>query len=345
MLVRQAKAIVRQWIAAEASRMPGFQGAFFHGSINGLEDEDSLPVASDVDVIVVIDGPALPEKLGKLLHQGVIIDISYLPQDQIHSAEKVLGLSYLAGSLLSSSLISDPTGHLSALQAAVSTDYAKRGWVVRRCAQAREKVLAHLHGLSQAEPFHDQVNHWLFGAGVTTHILLAAGLKNPTVRKRYLAARELLAQYHRIDFYNTLLEMLGCAQMSQARVSEHLAALASVFDAASTAIHTPFPFAADISALARPVAVGGSRELIERGDHREAVFWIAVTYARCQKVLYHDAAPEVQERYTPGFRALLADLGIRSFADLQKRSQQVRDELPQVWQVAEAIMAANPEIE
>ncbi len=32
-------------------------------------------------------------------------------------------------------------------------------------------------------------------------------------------------------------------------------------------------------------------------------------------------------------------------ADLQQRSEQVRAFLPQVWQVAEAIMDANPAIE
>jgi hypothetical protein len=61
------------------------------------------------------------------------------------------------------------------------------------------------------------VTAWLFATGVTTHVLLVAGLKNPTVRQRYVATRELLADYGRVDFYETLLELLGCAQMSRAR--------------------------------------------------------------------------------------------------------------------------------
>ena len=344
MRVRQARSIVRQWVTEEASQTPGFRGAFFHGSINWLGEEDILPATSDVDVMLVLQSPLPAEKLGKFLYQGVIIEASYLPEEQVHSAEQVLGISHLAGSLHTASVIADPTGQLSRLQAAVSQDYARQAWVIRRCAHAREKVLRHLQGLDEAEPFHNQVNHWLFGAGVTTHILLAAGLKNPTVRKRYLAVRALLAEYGRSDFYETLLEMLGCAQMSQARAEAHLSALADVFDAAKAVIHTPFSFAADISDLARPVAIDGSRALIERGDQREAVFWMAATYARCQEVLCRDAAPEVQEQYTPGFRAFLADLGVHSFADLQPRSQEVRQMLPRVWQVAEAIVAANPEI-
>jgi len=199
--------------------------------------------------------------------------------------------------------------------------------------------------LDEAAPFHDQVTAWLFGTGVTTHVLLVAGLKNPTVRTRYVAVRELLAEYGQLPFSTALLELLGCARMGRARVEHHLAALAEVFDAATEVIKTPFFFAADLSEQARPIAIDGSRELIERGDHREAIFWIVATYSRCEKVLAHDAPTEMQGKFTPGYRRLLGDLGITSFADLQRRSEQVKGLLPQVWTVAEAIMAANQGIE
>jgi hypothetical protein len=199
--------------------------------------------------------------------------------------------------------------------------------------------------VNESAPFHDQVTAWLFATGVTTHVLLVAGLKNPTVRKRYLAVRELLAEYGHLDFYETLLELLGCAQMSGRRVEDHLAALAQVFDATKAVIQTPFFFASDLSELARPIAIDGSRELIECGYHREAIFWIVATYSRCQKVLYHDAPVAMQERFDPGYRHLLGDLGITSFADLQRRSEQVKGFLPHLWTMAEAILAANPGIE
>jgi hypothetical protein len=173
-------------------------------------------------------------------------------------------------------------------------------------------------------------------------VLLVAGLKNPTVRQRYMAARELLLDYDQADFYERLLELLGCGQMSRARVEQHLAALTAVFDAAKDVVKTPFFFASDISDQARPIAIDGSRALIERGDHREAIFWIVATYSRCLKVLYHDGPAETQEQFQPGYRQLLDDLGIRSPADLQQRSKQVKRFLPRLWQVTEAILAANP---
>ncbi len=345
MIVQQARTAARAWVSQEAERLPGFVGAFFSGSSNGMADDAELPAASDVDILIVVDGTDLPRKTGKFLYHDVLIEASYLSSAEIATPEQVLGSSHLAWSLQAGSPILDPTGRLALLQATVSIDYAQHDWVIRRCAHAREKVLRHLSGLSAAESLPDQVNHWLFGAGVTTHILLVAGLRNPTVRKRYLAVRELLTDYDQAGFYPTLLEMLGCQAISRSQVEQHLISLSEVFDTASAVIRTPFDFAADIHADARPVAVEGSRELIERGDYREAVFWIAVTYTRCQKVLALDAPAEVQAQYLPGYRRLLGDLGIASFADLQQRSEQVKSLLPRVWQEAEFIMNANQEIE
>ena len=345
MLVKQAKAVARQWVVEEATRLPGFRGAFFHGSVNWLPDDASLPTTSDLDIMVVLAGPTPPNKLGKFVYRNVMLEVSYLPRDELPSAEVILGLSHLAGSLRTASVILDPSGELSKLQAAVAKDYAKRRWVRQRCEHAEAKILNNLRDLDHAAPFHDQVMPWLFATGVTTHMLLAAGLKNPTVRRRYVAVRELLAAYERLDFYETLLDLLGCRHMGRLRAAQHLDALTAVFDVAKTVIKTPFFFASDISDLARPIAIDGSRELIARGDHREAIFWMVATYSRCQKVLYHDAPVELQNQFRPGYRQLLSDLGITAYADLKQRGAQVEACLPRVWEVAEAIMAANPEIE
>jgi hypothetical protein len=53
----------------------------------------------------------------------------------------------------------------------------------------------------------------------------------------------------------------------------------------------------------------------------------------------------LDERFDPGYRKLLGDLGITSYAVLQQRKEQIEVFLPRVWEVAEAIMAPNPRIE
>ena len=344
MIAKEAKAIARRWVMEEAAETPGFLGAFFHGSINWLADEAVFPATSDLDLMIVFAEPP-PVKLGKFIYQGVMLEVSYLPLDQLQSPEVILGQSHLAGSFKGSSIILDPSGQLSQLQTVVSQDYAKRQWVRKRCEHARDRILQYLQGVNASAPFHDQVMPWLFATGITTHVLLVAGLKNPTVRRRYMATHDLLAAYGHLDFYETLLEMLGCAHMSRTQVEHHLAALTAVFDVAKTVIKTPFFFASDLSDLARPIAIDGSRELIERGYHRETIFWIVVTYSRCQMVLYHDASREMRDHFTPGYRRLLAELGITSFADFQQRGEQLKRLLPRLWEMTEAIMAANPDIE
>lgn len=344
LLVREAKEVARRWVMEEAAGVPGFRGAFFAGSTNWLPDDAHLPATSDLDVTVVLADPDPPEKPGKFVYGDVLLEVSYLPDERLRSPEAVLGDYHLAGGFRTPSIIADPSGRLGELQAAVSRDYARRRWVQERCEHARDNVLRHLRSLDASGPFHDAVTAWLFGTGVTTHVLLVAGLKNPTVRRRYVAARELLAEYGGLDLYEELLGLLGCARLGRGRVEEHLASLTDAFDAAKAVADAPFFFVSDISDVARPVAIDGSRELIENGQHREAVFWMVATYSRCQKLFHHAAPAGSEDRFGDGFRMLLGDLGIASFADLRRRSERVERFLPAVWEAAQTIMAANPSV-
>lgn len=345
--VEQAREAARDWVLAEVARAPGFHGAFHHGSLGWLPDDAAVPAGSDVDVGVVwldahASGPDGPLRRGRFAREGVVLDVSHLPRSQLASPDDVLGDHHLAGSFRAPSVIADPSGELTRLQAAVAAHFAEPAWVRARCACAEAKGLRHLAALRDSQPLHDQVMVWLFGGSIlATHVLLTAGLQNPTVRRRYAALRELLAAHHRLDFYETLLDALGCEKMSPERVRHHLAGLTAAFDAAKDAIASPFMWEADLTDLARPIAVDGSRALIDRGLHREAVFWIAATYARCMAVFAADAPLATQERFGAGFGGLLADLGVETFDDRRRRAEQVRGLLPRVREVAEALMAAN----
>ncbi len=160
-----------------------------------------------------------------------------------------------------------------------------------------------------------------------------------------MAVRELLADYDYVELHETILELLGSARMSRERVGQHLATLTDIFDAAAKALKTPFPFASDLSDIARPIAIDGSLELIERGYHREAMSWVAVTHSRCQKVLSSDALGELPQSFSDSYRDLVGDLGIASSADVRRRGAEVERFLPRVWEAAERIRAANQQIE
>ena len=67
--------------------------------------------------------------------------------------------------------------------------------------------------------------------------------------------------------------------------------------------------------------------------HDQAAAWFLATGARTRVLL------------TAGFAELTGDLGVPSFAALRARTRDVERSLPRVSDLANAIIAANPEIE
>ncbi|PZE21105.1 hypothetical protein [Paenibacillus xerothermodurans] len=342
--VGAARAAAAEWVMQNASKDAAFRGAYFSGSTVGLSSDAELPPASDIDVVVVTAEAEPPLKLGKFIYRGTLIEVTFLTWRQLSSTEEVLTNYHLAGSFRIDTIISDPTGRLSELQRKVSRQFAERDWVQRRCHNVLHKIESGLHGIDTSAPMYDQVTAWLFPTGVTTHVLLVAALRNPTVRLRYLAAREVLNEYGHDGLYPELLQLLGCADLTRERAAHHLTQLAITFDAAAAEAKTPFFFSTDITAAARPIAIDGSRELIQAGDHRETVFWTVATFSRCHKILAADSRPQLQRALSPAFEALLADLGIVSTRDLIRRAEDVRRFLPRLRATAEQILAANPHI-
>lgn len=329
MLVERARQVARQWVLDEGAALPGFHGAFLTGSALWAEPGDELAPTSDVDVMVVADPPP---RIGKFTYDGVLLEVSAIPG--IGSTHDVLSDYHLAGSFHLPCVLADPTGELSEIQRRVALDFAQRPWIMARCTQAMDRVRGWINAMDENAPLPDQVNAWLFGTGVTTHVLLVAGLRNPTVRRRYVSVRELLAEHGRLDWHEHLLDLLGCGRLSPDRVERHLAALEEAFDAAAAVEAPSYRFATDITPEARPLAIDGSRELIARGLHREAVFWLVATYARC---LAKRSAAGAGGGYEEGFLDLLADLGAETFADRRRRGDRVLAVLPSLWQTAMAL--------
>ena len=106
---------------------------------------------------------------------------------------------------------------------------------------------------------------------------------------------------------------------------------------------TGYRFGSDISASARSLAIDGSRELIDQGHHRDAAFWLLATYSRCMTVFDQYGASGDLEKHR-SFDELLGELGIDSFEKRKTRRDFVKQQIPMIWQEAEAIIAENPVI-
>ncbi len=342
MKVGKARRQASEWVHSQASQAPDFRGAYITGSTAYLPDEAELSPSSDVDLIIVKSEEA-PVKPGKFIYGDTLLEVTPLSLKQIATPEQVLASYHLAGGFRQDTIIADPTGHLQFLLNEVAPRFAERTWVLRRCEEARERVVSGMRSIKRDAPLHERVMSLLFPAGVTTHMLLVAALRNPTIRLRYLAAREVLEEYGQPELYVQLLKLLGCLSWTAGQAEAHLQALTNTFDAAAAVSRTPFFFSSDITAAARPIAIDGSRQLIRSGCHREAVFWMAATFARCHYIFAADA-PHLGEQQLPAFQAILQDLGLASSCDLHARAEAVLDYVPQVWEAALSIIDANPHI-
>jgi hypothetical protein len=294
---------------------------------------------------VAYEGSDAPGEHRKFLYRDVLIDVSYVKNSLFESPDSILGNYPTACHFTRANIIADPSSQLRQIQKAVAEGYARRRWVEKRCEHARDWLLTRFGFLDESEPFHDQVFAWLYATSLPTHIVLVAGLENPTVRKCFVAAREVLARFGQMEVYEAMLGILGSSQMSRTQVELHLAALVEVFDVAKEILRTPFSFSTNVSEVDRPGIFDGSRALIESGFHREAMLWIASVQSWCQTILFNDGSLALQRKYTPAFRRLVNDMGINSYSDLRTRNEQNRDVLlPAVWRTAEAIIASNPEV-
>lgn len=328
-----ARRAARRWVAGVVRRLPGFQGAFFHGSITEMGEGDAFPPDSDVDVGVVVAGDEARPELGKRLYDGFLVEGAQLAPERLATPEQVLGDYRLAPSFRSDGVIEDPTGRLGRLQRAVGPRFAERRFVLARVEDARRNCERYVGLLDPVLPLHTQALCWLFAEGALAHVVLAAGLRNPTVRRRYAAAREVLAAAGLPEVHERLLAMLGSASMRPDEVRVHLARMSDAFDVAAAVARSVFPFRSDVSALARPIAIGGSLRMIEAGEHREAAFWIAVSHARALEVLETDA-PGRAPGFEPGLGALLEALGVPTLEAMRRRADEIEAFLPELLAIA-----------
>ncbi|MEU4481787.1 hypothetical protein AB0F68_27550 [Micromonospora sp. NPDC023966] len=334
MRVGAARAVAVEWVRAEMRRDPSIGGAFFSGSTVGLPDGAVLPSWSDVDVLLVRDAPAV--KVGKFRHRGVLLEVSALTWAELGSPVEVLGSWVFAPMFRTDAVIADPLGRLAGIRERVAAGFADPVWVRRRCAGVRRRIEEGLSRLDESASLPEQVLAWVFPTSLLAVLPAVAALRDPTVRRRYGLAREVLAGYGFGHRYAELLASLDGGGVGPDRVREHLAGLAVTFDEAARVARTPFPFAADLSAAGRPVVLDGSAALVAAGAHREAMFWMVVTYARCHAVLAVDA-PGRERVLRPAFEAAVADLGVASAADRRRRAAALLGSLPRWQAVADAV--------
>ena len=317
------------------------EGAYLIGSTATASPDLDLPATSDLDVMVVVSDDIPPPKPGKVDIGDAVIEVSFVARSRLLPPERAITDYHLAHGLHHDSILLEGQGWLRTLHEQIAATFTDPQYVAARCENAHSKIKTLLGDLDPATPWHQRVSSWLFGTGVMTHVILVAALRNPTVRVRYVAARSVLHDHDLEDVYGRLLRLLGCEAISPEQANAHLALLAQTFDQAARVATTPFPFSSDITTAGRRLAIDGSQELIDRGDHREAEFWMVATMARCVAILAADGTEQQRAHAEDHLNRLLHDLGIAGQADLLSRARDALDHLPTLMETAHTIIHAN----
>src|SRR3954468_5617886 len=125
MRIDEAQAVAAAWVRRHDFGPPPVTGPFLPGSTAEPRASEGLAPESDVDVAVVVDGPA-PAKLGKLDVSGVRVEVTYLPWSELTDPEWVARVPHLAPSFARDTILADPDGRLHRLQQEVEPLFARR---------------------------------------------------------------------------------------------------------------------------------------------------------------------------------------------------------------------------
>ena len=344
MNVSQVIELAREWVENHGSRTQGFCGAHLMGSIIRMPKNAPFPVHSDVDLAIVLrDGP--DSETQNLSYKGLLLEHTAVDAERYRSAEGLLADPWLASDLVVDSILTDPVEMLAALHKTVAVEYPRRKWVIARCDAAKNAVRRSLQELGRASSPAEAWGHlaWLVVRSLAGLIGIA-DLRPPTNRRCLVLAREVLGAWGRGGLQEQMLGVLGCAHLSRPQVEAYLQDCATAFDRAIEVTRTPIPAGFRLSPHVKPSFVGGLREMIEEGDHREAVLWIGAHLLLSNSAIQMDAPEDEKPQFQMIVDEFVSDLGLRTSEDISSRYQRAKELTDSIFEVADDIVRRNPDI-
>ncbi|HEY1013831.1 MAG TPA: hypothetical protein VGE07_14060, partial [Herpetosiphonaceae bacterium] len=215
-------------------------------------------------------------------------------------------------------------------------------WVRARCAAEETAAAGALEAMRQAATPAERLDAVRSMLMALSGLVAVAQLRRPTTRRTLALMHELLVPAGRADLHERALAVMGSADLGAAQVERLLADALAAFDRAVVVKRTPVPYGFAIQAHLRPYYLAGSREMIDQGLHREAMFWIA-----CLDPAYHilanDAPPAEQPAFAAQFAALCAALGYDSDAAWPARVEAAALLTGEIAALAATLSGQHPE--
>ena len=342
--VAEIVAIVREWVDLHARHLPDFAGAYLWGGITALPPDAPFHLYRDVDVVVVLTQGAQDDNL-EVLYRGLLLEVISKNLEAHQDAEAVLANPSDGPNIATTQILADPTGVLVPLHQAVAADYRRRRWIRARCEAEKasaDQQLATMRQVSNPinshEPFWPV---WLLLSALSG-LLAVAQLKRPTTRRTLTLLRELLEAHGRPDLHEAALALMGCTHMGRADVQALLDQSVIAFERAVAVYQTPIPFGFMMRAHLRPYVADATQEMIDEGNHREAMFWISC-HDTPYLVLQNDAPDAEKPVFAAQLQAMLAALGYTSAEAWAERVAAAERLTQEIYSIADTLVALHPE--
>jgi hypothetical protein len=336
---------VREWVDLHARHWPDFAGAYLWGGITALPPDAPFPLYRDVDVVVVMT-TAVHETTQEVFYQGLMLEVILQDLAAHRDVEAVLADPSRGPNLATTQILADPTGILVPLHQAVAANYRRRRWIQARCDAEKATAEQQLVAMRQLAPSHtSEERFWLLWQLLyaLSGLLAVAQLERPTTRRTLALLGELLDAHGRSDLHEAALTVWGSAHLSRSEVQTLLNQSVVAFDRSVEVYHTPTPYGFTIRPHLRPYLAEATQELIDAGQHREAMFWIMTLATESYLVLHNDAPDPEKPVFAAQLQTMFAALGLTSAETWAARVDAAERLAQELYRLADALVALHPE--
>lgn len=334
--------IVREWVDLHARHLPNYAGAYLWAGITALPPDALFPLYRDLDVVVVLTQGAQDDPQ-EVLYRGLMLEVITKNLDEHKNAETVLASASSGPNMATTQILDDPTGIIAPLQQAVVAQYGRRRWVQARCDEEKAMAQQFLAAMRQAMTPLERLDAVWLVIYALSGLLAIAQLKRPTTRRTLALLGELLDKQGRPDLHEVALAVFGSVHMSRGDVEAILAQCAVAFDRSVEVYRTPTPFGFTIRPHLRPYVVEATQEMIDEGNHREAVFWLTANGGEAYRVLQNDAPATEKPAFAAQLQAIHTALGYTSAETWAGRVMAAEQLVPEVFRIADELVAIHPE--
>jgi len=342
--VSEVVKIVQEWVDLHARHLPDFAGAYLWAGITAMQADEPFPLYRDVDVVVVLPKDAQDDTV-EVFYRGLMLEVISIDLEAHQDAEAILANPSHGPNMATTQILADPTGILVPLHRKVATEYGRRRWIAARCEKEKASADKHLAAMRAASTPQERLDSvWAFVSALSG-LLAVAQLRRPTTRRTLTLLRELLEAQGRSDLNEAALTLFGSAHMSREDVQAILDRSVIAFDRSVEVYQTPTPYGFAIRSHLRPYITEATQEMIDEGNHREAMFWIAALAGESYLVLQNDAPDGEKPEFAAQLQAMHAALG---YSDTSAEAWAGRADAAErlahdIYRIADALVALYPD--